>query len=161
LLRVQVENHEADDLYVAVLIVAADGGLNVLYPNEWDAPEEAAQLTEAVELTIPGPRAGYAMVVEGSSGFPEFMILASKEPLRDTLKVLQTIARNRGIGRGRPIGGLRGDESFDVINSLLSDLTNLTRSTGGVRLAALDDAAPYDTSTMAVLSGVFEVIPKE
>jgi hypothetical protein len=165
LLRVQVENREADDLYVAVLIVGADGTLNVLYPNEWDAPEEAAQLTEeAVELTIPGPRAEYAMAVEGSSGFPEFMILASKEPLRDTLKVLQTIAGNRGISRGQPIGGLRGDESFDVINSLLSDLTNLTRSPqpdGTVRITPFSEAAPYDTSTMAVLSGVFEVIPKE
>lgn len=162
-LQVKIENQEAADLYVAVLIVMADGTLNVLYPNGWDEPEESAQLTrQAVELTIPGPRADYAMAVEGTSGFPEFLVLASREPLRDTLKALQTIASNRGVSRGLPVGGLADNEPLDLINSLLGDLTNLTRSAqpdGGVRVIAPTEAASYDTSTMAVLSGVFEAVP--
>jgi hypothetical protein len=163
LLKVEVNNQEREDLYVGVLVISADGVMDVLYPSDFEASEEAAQLAPAGSLSIPGPRARYAFAVQGTSGFPELLVLASREPLRNTLRTLKIIAGSRGHTRGQPLGGLRGNEALDVINSLLGDLTNLTRSpqpNGTVRVTNFGDAVPYDKATMAVLAGVFEAIPK-
>jgi hypothetical protein len=124
------------------------------YPTDWNAPEvEAFNPGETLELPRPGES---TLTVTGTSGFPEIMILASQEPLRNTLKALQQVAASRGKSRGR-LGGLREEESLGVIDSLLGDLTELTRSADDSEWRQ-EVSVPYSVSTMAVLSAVLEVV---
>lgn len=160
-LQITVENLDARrDLYLSVLVIGADGVMNVLYPAEWDAPEEAARIDRQGSLVLPRPEEG-RFTVQGTSGFPEILILTSTEPLRNALKGMQAIAGSRGMTRG-PIANIDGDESLSVVDALLGDLTDLsTRSSNGT--VGLEPAEArsltYDTSTLAVLSAVIEVIP--
>ncbi|MGB3535259.1 MAG: caspase family protein [Microcoleaceae cyanobacterium] len=152
-LKIKVSNESNQDLYLAILLISAQGEMDPFHPTNWDAPEEESlfEAAEAVEL----PRQGESTLeVTGTSGFPEIMILASQEPLRNTLKALQQIAASRGKSRGR-LGGLRGEEPLDVIDSLLADVARSGRSeTGGFQQRTIS----YETSTMAVLSAVLEVV---
>ncbi|MBD2091279.1 caspase family protein [Microcoleus sp. FACHB-1515] len=159
-LQVEINNLETEqDLYLSILVINADGVMDVLYPAEWTAPEEAARIFRGQKLTMPRPQDETTFTVEGTGGFLELLILVSKEPLRQALSVMQSIARGRGQSRGA-LGGLSGDEPLDVLDQLLGDLNNLSRSidrpTGGVR--ARNNTIAYDTATLAVLSAVFEVV---
>jgi hypothetical protein len=152
-LQIKVSNESNQNLYLAILLISAQGDIDPFHPTNWDAPEEESLFaaSEAVEL----PRQGESTLeVTGKSGFPEIMILASQEPLRNTLKALQQIAASRGKSRGR-LGGLRGEESLGIIDSLLTDVARSGSSeNGGFQQRTIS----YETSTMAVLSAVLEVV---
>ena len=103
-LRIEVENLERkQDLYLSILVIGSEGVMDVLYPTQWDAPEEAARISRqsddqqdhANRLVIPQLEDKFAFTVQGPSGFLELMILISKEPLRSALKGMQAIARGR------------------------------------------------------------------
>ncbi|MDY7022565.1 MAG: hypothetical protein SWJ54_14620 [Cyanobacteriota bacterium] len=70
---------------------------------------------------------------------------------------MQNIARSRGSSRG-PIANLSGDEPIDLMSSLLGDLTNISRSRNPAPVLLTQDTNAYETSTMAVLSAVLEVV---
>ncbi len=156
-ITVAVTNKSSQPLHLAILLISAQGGMEPFYPTDWIAPEtEAFNPGESLELPRPGES---TLEVTGTSGFPEIMILASQEPLRNTLKALQQIAASRGQSKGR-LGGLRTGESLGVIDSLLIDVANSTRSgdDGRISQGISGDSVPYATSTMAVLSAVLEVV---
>ncbi|MGB7059596.1 MAG: hypothetical protein WBD58_17975, partial [Geitlerinemataceae cyanobacterium] len=98
------------------------------------------------------------LTIQGSSGFPEILILTSAEPLRNALQGLQTIARDRRVDRG--FLRLRDDESVDIFGLLLDDVNQISRSRmgdGAIEIVPAD-AIAYDISAMAVLSTVIEVV---
>jgi hypothetical protein len=156
-LQVKVTNQEEDDLYLSVLVISARGVMNALYPTDWSDPEEAAQIPGAG-----GERVIDTFQVKGTSGFPELLVLTSRQPLRNALKALQTIADNRGVQRGA-IGGIEDDDALNLIDQLLGDVGNLTRSAqapnGDIVTTVTSGTLPFDNRTLAVLSGVLEVIP--
>lgn len=158
-LKVQVNNESNQDLYLAILLISAQGDMNTFHPTNWDAPEEESLFSAGEVKELPPP--GESLELTGTSGFPEILILASQEPLRNTLKALQQIAASRGQSRGF-LGDIRGEESLGVIDSLLGDLTELKRSGDGGFRQRNDESGqgsiPYETSTMAVLSAVLEVV---
>lgn len=155
-LKIEVENLEDLDLYLGVLVIGADGEINILYPADWEAPEAAAQIDKKSRLIVPRPREGQ-FKVQGTSGAPELLLLVSQEPLRLALKAMQNIARSRGISRG-PLAGLGADEPTDLMSSLLGDLTNISRSRNPSTVVLTQDSNAYETATMAVLSAVLEVV---
>ncbi|MGL5080683.1 MAG: caspase family protein [Microcoleaceae cyanobacterium] len=164
-LKITVENLEDQELYLGVLVIGATGNITILFPADWDAPEEASRIDKKGngndgQLTVPRPDEG-RFEVQGTSGAPELLLLVSKEPLRLALKAMQNIARGRGLSRG-PIGGLGDDEPTELITGLLGDLTELTRSSrqadGDIVSVPPGSKASMDTSTMAVLSAVIEVV---
>jgi len=167
-LKVEVTNGDERDLYVSILVIAADGAMVPLYPANFIDAEEFPRIPrkqpdrppEPVVLPRVGDETNF--VVRGSFGFPEILVLVSTEPLYEALKAMETIARGRNLSRGQ-ILALRGDESNSIVDLLLGDLTNLTRS---VRSGAGDGTivseaadAQVDTSAVAALSATIQVIP--
>jgi hypothetical protein len=49
----KVENLEDQELYLSCLAIDAGGNITVLYPVNWDVPEEAARIDRASSLVIP------------------------------------------------------------------------------------------------------------
>lgn len=162
-LKVEITNGDDRDLYISILVVAADGTIIPLYPNNFIDAEERVRVPRKGSLVLPQDRDGVDFVVGGSSGFPEILVLTSTEPLYDALKAMETIARNRNLSRGE-ILSLRGDESTDVLDLLLGDLTKLTRSMRGVAdgtIGVQSRTTQVDTSAIAILSATIEVVPNE
>ncbi|HIK30221.1 MAG TPA: DUF4384 domain-containing protein [Oscillatoriales cyanobacterium M59_W2019_021] len=156
-LQIQVENRERDlEIYLSVLVISASGDIDILYPAEWVAPEEAARIDPNNTLTVPRPDDRFELTVQGSSGFPEVLILTSTEPLRTALQGLQAIARSRNVARGA--FRLRDDEAVDILGFILGDLNQISRSLRDDGTVVVPtDAIAYETSVMAVLSAVLEV----
>ena len=159
-LAIEVENLENEALYLSVLIIGADGSVNVLYPADWSAPEEAARIDAQSTITVPRPQDKTVLQVQGSSGFPEILMLVSTQPLRNALRGMQTIASDRRQALG-PLD-LREDEPVTVLDALLGDLDDIARSTDSGTVVALSTADPsvvrlYDTNKLAVLSAVIQV----
>lgn len=161
-LKVEVTNGDARDLYISILVIAADGTIIPLYPNNFIDAEERVRVPRNGSLVLPQERDQVNFVVSGSSGFPEILVLVSTEPLYDALKAMETIARGRNLSRGE-ILPLSDDESTNVLSLLLGDLTNLTRSTrggsGDGAIGVQASTTQVDTSAIAILSATIEVIP--
>lgn len=156
-LKVRVTNEESRSLYLAVLVIGSNGDLSVLYPVGYDAPIDASLIQAGKALLVPEssdrPEQDFQFVVEGSAGCFELLIVASQEPLRDALKGLAQIARNRGLRSGDPLLGLEEDESLLVVNALLRDIDRMTRAT----LTLKQGIQAIAISKFAALSTVIEV----
>ncbi|WP_421655857.1 caspase family protein [Leptothermofonsia sp. ETS-13] len=151
--QVKVRNNETRNLYIAVLVIGSSGNLTVLYPY-WDAPEDAALVPTGQELLTPKEGDGYNFTLRGA-GFIEVLTIASTKPLRNTLKAIQMIAGDRGIGSRTALTLSRGDDSLDVVGALLSDIDRNSRSadfpvSGGKQMV--------DTTQLAAISNVVEVV---
>ncbi|NJR67119.1 MAG: DUF4384 domain-containing protein [Leptolyngbyaceae cyanobacterium CRU_2_3] len=129
-LQLQVENLEEREVYLSCLMIDDTAKLTVLYPlagEGFNAPEEAGRMGKrssiANILVVPPPNT-VELRLRGS-GFLTLLMLISTAPLRTTLKALQTIAEARGI---RGFQNLEEDEPNQVIDHLLSDLSEMSRS---------------------------------
>ncbi len=156
-LKVRVTNEELRALYLAVLVIGSDGDLSVLYPVAYDAPIDASLIPAGKALWVPESsdrlERDFQFVVQGPAGCFELLIVASREPLRDALKGLAQIARNRGLRSGDPLLGLEEDESLLVVKALLADLDRMTRAT----LALKQGTQAIAVNQFAALSTVIEV----
>jgi hypothetical protein len=141
-IEVSVTNQESMNLYLGVLVVSNSGDLTVLHPINWDSPEASAIIPAGKTLVIPektgNTKDDFQFYVQGPRGFFELLVITSTEPLRDSLKAMQTIAKSRGTRSGNPLGfdqSSRGsqesdDASVGAIDALLGDIDRGTRSTG-------------------------------
>ncbi|NER49990.1 MAG: DUF4384 domain-containing protein [Symploca sp. SIO1A3] len=163
--KVEVTNQENRNIYISVLVIGSNGDLVVLYPVNWDDPEDATLI--APGQTVAVPRDGDTkFTVQGPSGFLELMILASTKPLRDALKGLQTIARSRSdssTSRSPILLGENEDETVEVMGALLGDLDRITQETRGTIVSTSTRATTsrtrgVDTTQLAVMSNVIEVV---
>ncbi|MBW4518181.1 MAG: caspase family protein [Scytolyngbya sp. HA4215-MV1] len=151
--QVKVRNHTDQNLHVAVLLIGSSGNLTVLYPY-WDAPEDADLIAPQQELVTPQSGDGYQFILKGV-GFLEVLVLASSRPLRNTLKAIQTIAKDRGIAARSPLP-LKEDTSLDVVGALLGDLDRNARD-ADVEVKSSKQAV--DTQQLAATSTILEVVP--
>ncbi len=160
-IQFKVENQEDQELYLSCLAIDAAGNITVLYPVNWDAPEEAARIDRSSSLVIPRSEDETELRLRGS-GFVELLTLISTAPLRNALKALQTIARGRGVRSGfLPV---EGDDPLEVLGNLLGDMEELSRgSRRDTEIAGIDvvtrsaDRRSLNTNTLAAFSTVIEV----
>ena len=159
-LKVEVTNQENRNIYMSVLVIGSNGDLVVLYPVDWEAPEDATLIAPGQTLAVPRDDE-FKFTVQGPSGFLELMVLASTKPLRDALKGLQTIAKDRGVKSRSPmlLGGNEDeeDETVEVMGALLGDLDRMTQETRGSRTTT-PRTRGVDTTQLAVISNIIEVV---
>jgi hypothetical protein len=139
------------------LAIDAGGNITVLYPANWDAPEEAARIDRKSSLVIPRPEDEVVFRL-GGKGFVELLTLISTAPLRNALRALQTIARGRGVRSGfLPIDD---DDPLEVVGDLLGDLEELSRgSRASIEVVSRStNGRSLDTNTLAAFSTVIEVM---
>jgi hypothetical protein len=157
-IQLKIENQENQELYLSCLAIDAAGNITVLYPANWDVPEEAARIDRSSSLVVPRPEDEVVLELRGS-GLVELLTLISTAPLRNALKALQTIARGRGMTRGfLPI---ENDDPLEVLGNLLRDVEELSR--GDRTYATIvptrrsADRRSLNTNTLAAFSTVIEV----
>ena len=151
-IQVQVQNNHTSNLYISVLVIDSSGDMTILFPLDWDAPEEKALLAPKQTIAVPQPEDQFQFGLEGPPGTLEILVLASVQPLRNALKGLQNIAKSRGIGRGTP-AALDEDEPVNVMGNLLGDLNEHSRARIVVR-----GVQSVDTTQLAAMSTMVEVV---
>ncbi|MGF1536142.1 MAG: caspase family protein [Elainellaceae cyanobacterium] len=131
--ELEVQNNEAEDLYIGIIVIDASGGMTVLFPTNWDAPIAAALVSPGQTLKLPDPsRDNFRLRLVEPTGIVEVLVIASKFELRDALRALGDIASTRGVSRGSALS--QDDTVLSVVDSLLGDLDGGTRGTrGGTR----------------------------
>ena len=154
--QVEVQNKDNRNLYVSVLFISGSGEIIVLFPLDWDAPEEKSLVAPGQMIAIPQPEDDFKFRLRDEAGTFELLVLASVQPLRLALRGLQSIARGRGIGRGSP-ATLNEDEPVDVMGELLGDLDNHARSGSGIDVIRKGDRL-VDATKLAALSTIVEVV---
>lgn len=154
-IQFEVNNYEAEDLYFIVLLIGADGELALIFPVDWIVPEESALVLRQQSRNIPEPGDGYKLKIGTTLGVSEALILASRKPLRDFLKIMQDFAAIRGTTRG-PVAP-DALESTAVLEKLFGDLRGHTR--GAIEIEIEEGFSAGDTTQIAALSIPFRVIP--
>jgi hypothetical protein len=153
-IQFKVENQEEQELYLSCLAIDAGGNITVLYPANWDVPEEAARIDRLSSLVVPRPEDDVVLRLRGS-GLVELLTLISTAPLRNALRALQTIARGRGVMRGfLPV---EGDDPLKVVGNLLADLEELSRGATIEVISRSAERRSLDTNTLAAFSTVIQV----
>ena len=154
-IKIRVANEtQRDALYLSCLAIDQSGNMQVIYPAQWDAPEDAALIAPQSELVVPRPEDGVKFAVNGS-GFLEIVTITSVGSLRNALRGLQEIASSRGVTRGYI--GLDGDESIGILNDLLGDFDRISRS-ASLRVVDADESdTVVDSGAIALTSTVIEV----
>lgn len=156
-LKIRMENQNFQQaLFLSCIAISSTGEMTVVYPVNWDAPDDAARIDPNGTLEIPRPEDQVRFQVSGA-GYVELLTLVSTQSLRNALRGLQTIARSRGQSRGYL--SIDADESLEVVSELLGDINSMSRG-GDASLFAerLDqEKTAVDRGTIAVFSTVIEV----
>ncbi|HIK17745.1 MAG TPA: caspase family protein [Leptolyngbyaceae cyanobacterium M33_DOE_097] len=152
-IQFQIQNNEAQDLYLSVLGINSDGEMAVLFPNRWTESDEAMRILAKGSLQLPNPtKDGFSLVTQEPKGATEVLILASTAPFGKAMKALQSIASRGGQTRG-PVSLA---EPVDVVNDLLADLSPTRSATATTPVTA--ETHLVDTTQTAALSITFEII---
>lgn len=152
-IQINIQNNESQNLYIGVVLIDSSGELLVLFPRDWDTPEDAALVAAGKTITLPRTEDNYKILLKGPSGSLEVLVLASISPVRNALKGLQNIARSRNTGKGSPLG-ISEDEPDKVMGDLLLDFDEMSRA--GFQLVST--VRGVDTTKIAVLSSLLEVV---
>ncbi len=153
----ELENLESQPLYVSILVIDAVGEMAVIFPNDWGASINATLLPAGEKRTIPGSSDGFKLTVGEPFGMTEALIIASTNPLRNSLKALKGIASRGGTTRG-PIAP-KEDEFLNLTDELLTDLDNATR--GGIKVEGVQlppGVRGADTNKLAAMAIAFDVV---
>jgi Caspase domain/Domain of unknown function (DUF4384) len=156
----QIQNNETVPVYVSILSIDSSGKMDVIFPFDWSSPEGDALIQPGKQILIPEPGANNSTLqVSEPKGFSEALIIASTSPLRDSLRVLQTLAASRGIaGKRSFIPSVTGDEFLDLTNSLIEDLDKSTRGPSTSNTSLPSDVRGIDVNKLATMSISFEVV---
>ncbi len=145
-------NQEQNPIYVSAIQMAPSGAMTILYPAEWNEPENASVLQPGQPLPI-------KLQILQPTGFFEILVITSASPLRDSLKGLQTIANSRGFNSGYVTlddETRSANESPDsVINVAQGYVRDLTQ--GGERKINRKNRG-LDPQQSAIFSMVFQAI---
>lgn len=153
----ELENLESQPLYVSILVIDAAGEMAVIFPNDWGASINATLLPAGEKRAIPGSSDGFKLTVGEPFGMTEALIIASTNPLRNSLKALKGIATRSRTTRG-PIAP-KEDEFLNLTDELLTDLDNATR--GGIKVEGVQLLAGVrgvDTNKLAAMAIAFDVV---
>jgi len=152
-IQIKVKNNEAQDLYLAVLLITPSGNLTVLYP--YGDAEEAARVGRGEELVTPKEGDDFQFTLTGK-GFLEVLTLVSTRPLRDTLKAIQKIASSRGLSSRTAVSLKQDDDSLDVVGAFLNDLDRNTREAD---ITVTGNRRAVSAKQLAAISTVIQVVP--
>lgn len=157
--QVQVKNNESRNLYISAVLIDSSGSLIVLFPLEWDAPEDAALVQVGKTIIFPESGSESHLTFKGPSGVMELLVLASTKPVRNALKGLQSIARSRNVRRGDPLD-ISEDEPVTVMDDLLGDFNEISRATAVVNRRGInvESTTQVDSKKIAVMSTLIEVV---
>jgi hypothetical protein len=155
----QIENNESSDLYVSILVIDAEGTMTIIYPNYWSASETAALIKPKQKLVIPRSGIdGFKLTIGEPLGIGEALVIASTTPLRTSLRVLQKIAKRRGLENRRSPMNVN-DDLLEVTDNLLNDLDAGTRNSADWATTELpDNVRGIDTKKLAAMAIAFEVL---
>lgn len=153
-IQIQVQNNENRNLYIGVVLIESSGNLVVLFPRDWDAPEDAALVALGKTITVPQQGDNFQFRLHGPFGTLEVLVLASVKPIRNALRGLQNIARSRNVGRSSPLA-LSEDEPLEVMENLLQDLDEMSRA--GIDIIS-NDVLAVDVTQLAAISALIEVV---
>ncbi|HEY9667489.1 MAG TPA: DUF4384 domain-containing protein, partial [Coleofasciculaceae cyanobacterium] len=159
-IQLQVQNNESRNIYASALFISGSGEIVILFPLDWDAPEDRALVAPGQTISIPQADDNFQFQLGDDAGTLEVLVLASLQPLRLALRGLQSIARGRGIGRGMP-AVLNEDEPVDVMGNLLGDLDTQTRSGRAGRapeIKIVPKVQAVDTTKLAAMSIAIEIV---
>ena len=150
-----IENREANALYVGILLVDPTEGFTVLFPNEYqegsvEELESASRIEPKQTLLIPDPDNDPFVFPTTNPGLGEVLIVASEKPLTQALLRLRDLAREQLRGK-RGAVSTRGEQALDFVSEMLGDL-----SARGVGTVA--SRAELKTTEMGSLSITFEVV---
>ncbi len=151
-IQFQIQNNEDHAIYVSVLVINPDGEIDVIFPNNWTAAEDATLVGAGQMLRIPDSQDSFTLPIQ-DTGIGEALIIASRTPLRTALKALQTTASGRGLRQG-PVP--LDQEPAEVVGNLLDDLNQTRSSLIGIQ--PKPGVCSVDTNQLAALSITFEVI---
>ncbi|HBE17987.1 MAG TPA: peptidase C14 [Cyanobacteria bacterium UBA11149] len=154
--QVQVQNNDRRNLYVSVLFIGASGEITILFPLDWDAPEEAALVASQQTISIPQETDNWAFKIKGDSGTFEVLVMASVTPLKNALKGIREIAGRLGVTKGTPLP-LNEDAPVDVMGNILGDMNNASRNAAGIDIVPKGVQA-IGTGALATMSMVVEVV---
>lgn len=154
--QIQVQNKDRKNLYISILLIDDSGGILILFPLDWDAPEDAALVASQQTITIPQTDDNWAFKIKGESGTFEVLVMASVAPLKNALKAIRDIAGSMGVPKGIPIP-LNEDAPVDIMGNLLGDINNTSRSTAGIDIVPKGVQA-IGTGALATMSMVVEVV---
>jgi hypothetical protein len=91
-------------------------------------------------------------------GVAEALVIASTTPLRTSLRVLQKIAKRRGLENRRSPMNVN-DDLLEVTDNLLNDLDAGTRNSADWATTELpDNVRGIDTKKLAAMAIAFEVL---
>jgi len=146
-IQFRIENREARDLYLSVLVIDATGEMAVLFPNQWTAASDVTRLAAGRTLYLPHPgRDRFRLVTQEPRGTTEVLVIASSTPLDQALRALRELASQSGQTRG-PVGL---EDPTEVVDTLLNDLN---RSPVG-----RSQTVAVDARQLAALAISFDVI---
>ena len=137
LFQFQVTNVGTEDLYLAIMVIDASGGMKALYPFQ-SAVEETLKLKAGISKLIPDPNMDDFQYRVTEKGFGEALVVATKSPLRNALKI---VSERSGV----PV--------LESVDALLTDLTDAKSS----RTKQTQGKQVY-TSEIAALSITFQVV---
>jgi hypothetical protein len=155
LVQLQIQNKEAEALYITVLIVNPEGAIDVIFPNTWSAAENATLVKAGETLAIPKASDPWQITVQEPLGLSEVLVVASKSPLRKSLQSLQTIAQQEARG-DLPVS--IGNNSTEIVNLLLEDISsdnreNISRNNSvSSTTTSKEKVHPSDTTQIAAMS---------
>ncbi|MFK8184514.1 MAG: caspase family protein [Phormidesmis sp.] len=161
-IRIRVENQSDNQaVYVSCIAIHSDGNMTVIYPNDWNAPEDAALIEPKTSIVLPRPedeniRYAFALDKGKEVDFSEVVTITSTRSLRSTLRALQEIASNRSESRYSSIS-LQGGE-LNFLQDVLGDIDQLSRG-GSVSSSEIgSDRVVVDSSAIAVFSTLVEIV---
>ena len=159
-LQFEIQNREARDLYLSVLVIDAAGELTAIYPVQWNAGDAAMLLPAGQTLRIPDPgRDSFKLVTQPPAGLTEVLVLASNSPLTSALLALRNLVNQLNQSDG-PVtlnrGTDAGTDAVDFVESLLSDIDQVNSAFGTVR--GRGNTRTIDTSQLAAMSITFDVV---
>lgn len=154
-IQIKVASQEPESVYLSCLAIDAAGNLIVLYPVDWNAPEESARIDPEGSMVVPQ---GDTVFKVSGAGRIELLTLVSTEPLRLALKGLSTVARGRGISRG--FVGTDENEALDAVGDLLGDFDSISRGTTATIVSGTRDPDQRirSTNTLAAFSTIVEIV---
>jgi hypothetical protein len=154
--QLHIANYEPHDLYCSILVIDPTREISVIFPNQWAATEDVTRVKAGQTLLIPNPsKDAFALVTQEPKGVAEVLIIASNQPLRETLLSLRAIAL-RGGQRGGPIALTDPDDPMEVVSNLVHDLDASDRA-GSDLATSYPGVHRLDTTELAVLSIPVEV----
>lgn len=153
-IQIQVQNNEDRNLYISAVVIDSSGNLIVLFPLDWDAPEDAALVAPKQTVSVPQPNDNFSFDLTGPSGTLEVLVLASVKLVRNALKGLKNIARSRNVNRGDALG-LSEDEPLEVMENLLGDLDEMTRASIAI---TPKEVRAVDVTQLAAISAMIDVV---